>query len=179
MIPREVPMVLEKDELVERLNHEVRILLHLVSKARPADLDYRPAPRQRSLQELLEYLTVFPIIHVRTVTGGVWDGAAWGEAWRTEQAAAKGRSLDEIRNAIGRQPNLFADLIHPLADQDLRSEMEMFGRKSSRGELLVWMVLCHYAAYRMQLFLYLKACGREELGTMDLWAGIDAVAPKA
>ena len=54
-------MVLEKDELIERLNHEVRILLHLVSKVRPADLDYRPAPRQRSLQDLLEYLTVFPV----------------------------------------------------------------------------------------------------------------------
>ena len=157
----------------------MRILIHLVSKVRPADLDYRPAPRQRSLQDLLEYLTVFPVIHVRTVASGGLDISAWGEAWRTEQAAAKGRSLEEIRNAVARQPALFADLIHPLADEDLRSEMEMFGRKSSRGELLVWMVLCHYAAYRMQLFLYLKACGREELGTMDLWAGIDAPAPTA
>jgi hypothetical protein len=25
-----------------------------------------------------------------------------------------------------------------------------------------------------QLFVYLKACGREELGTMNLWAGVDA-----
>ena len=172
-------MVLEKNELVERLNHEVRVLLHLVSKVRPADLDYRPAPRQRSLQELLEYLTVFPGIHLRTVTSGGWDKAAWGEAWRTEQAAAKGRSLEQIRDKIARQPDLFADLIRPLTNEDLRSEMEMFGRKSSRGEQLVWMVLCHYAAYRMQLFLYLKACGREELWTMDLWAGIDAPAPTA
>ncbi len=28
-----------------------------------------------------------------------------------------------------------------------------------------------HAAYRTQLFLYLKACGREELSTMNLWAG--------
>jgi hypothetical protein len=172
-------MVLEKDELIERLNHEVRILIHLLSKVRPADLDYRPAPRQRSLQEFLEYLTVFPGIHLRTVAAGVWDKAAWGEAWRTEEAAAKGRSLEEIRNAIARQSDLFADLIDPLTDEDLRSEVEMFGRNWSRGELLVWMLLCHYAAYRMQFFLYLKACGREELWTMDLWAGIDAPAPTA
>jgi len=26
----------------------------------------------------------------------------------------------------------------------------------------------------MQLFLSLKACGREELSTLDLWAGVDA-----
>ena len=35
-------------------------------------------------------------------------------------------------------------------------------------------VLCGCAAYRTQLFLYLKACGRDELNTMNLWAGIDA-----
>ena len=32
-------------------------------------------------------------------------------------------------------------------------------------------------AYRMQLFLYLKACGREELNTMNLWVGMDQPMP--
>ena len=41
---------------------------------------------------------------------------------------------------------------------------------------LVNNVLSGYAAYRTQLFLYLKACGREELSTMNLWAGMDAPA---
>jgi hypothetical protein len=48
------------------------------------------------------------------------------------------------------------------------------GGKVSRGSTLVNLVLCGCAAYRTQLFLYLKACGREELGTMNLWAGVDA-----
>jgi hypothetical protein len=52
----------------------------------------------------------------------------------------------------------------------------MFGRTTSRGSMLVNMVLCGCAAYRTQLFLYLKACGREELTTMDLWAGVDTPA---
>jgi hypothetical protein len=50
----------------------------------------------------------------------------------------------------------------------------MFGRKSSRGSILVNMVLAGHAAYRTQLFCYLKACGRDELSTMNLWAGRDA-----
>jgi hypothetical protein len=50
------------------------------------------------------------------------------------------------------------------------------GNKTSRGALIVNLVLCGCAAYRTQLFLYLKACGREELGTMNLWAGVDARA---
>jgi len=53
----------------------------------------------------------------------------------------------------------------------------MFGRKASRGSWIVNLVLCHYAAYGMQLFLYLKASGREGLSTMNLWAGMDAPRP--
>ena len=41
------------------------------------------------------------------------------------------------------------------------------------------MALTHYAAYRMQLFLYLKSCGREELNTMDVWAGASSPMPVA
>jgi hypothetical protein len=167
-------MVLTKQELIGKLEHEVRILLHLASKVNPAKLDYRPTPKQRSLLELLQYLSIFSPIHLRTIKVGTWDMDAWSNAWRTEEAAAKARSLEEIKDAISKQPVLFSELLGSLTDADLRAEMEMFGTKSSRGSWLVWMVLCHYVAYRMQLFLYLKACGREELSTLDLWAGMDA-----
>ena len=42
----------------------------------------------------------------------------------------------------------------------------------SRGKWLVDYVLCVHAAYRTQLFCYLKACGREELNTMNLWGAL-------
>ena len=45
----------------------------------------------------------------------------------------------------------------------------------TKDELIVNLVLCHYVAYRMQLFLYLKATGGEELSTLNLWVGMDAV----
>jgi hypothetical protein len=35
-------------------------------------------------------------------------------------------------------------------------------------------VLGGHAAYRTQLFCYLKSCGRDELSTMNLWGGVDA-----
>ena len=41
-------MVLTKQELVESLQNEARILVHLVSKVQPSMLDYRPTPKQRS-----------------------------------------------------------------------------------------------------------------------------------
>lgn len=172
-------MVLNKEELIEMLQHEVRILLHLISKVDPAQLDYRPTPKQRSLLELLQYLTAFVPIHLRTIKAGVLNMDAWRTEWGVEEQAASARNLKEVKAAIAKQTELFAKLVKPLTDRDLRTEMEMFGQKSSRGEWLVWMVLCHYVAYRMQLFQYLKACSRKELSTLNLWAGIDALPKTA
>jgi hypothetical protein len=55
----------------------------------------------------------------------------------------------------------------------------MFGPPTSRGAFIVNLLMGGHAAYRTQLFLYLKACGREELGTMNLWGGMDAPPPAA
>lgn len=51
--------------------------------------------------------------------------------------------------------------------------MELFGFKAKRGPLLVYLVLCAHSAYRTQLFRYLKACGRDELNTVNAWVGAD------
>lgn len=167
-------MVLTKDELIAALQNEVRVLLHLASKVEPAMLDYRPTPKQRSMLELLQYLTIMGPIHLRGVLADTFDVDAWRAAWTAGDAAAKAMNLEEAKDAIGLHSALFADLLGPCSDSDLRAEIQMFGRKASRGSMIVSLVLCHYAAYRMQLFLYLKACGREELSTMNLWAGVDA-----
>lgn len=167
-------MVLTKDELVKSLQHEVRVLLHLASKVDPAKVDYRPTPKQRSLLELLQYITLVGPIHLRAVLASAFDMDAWRNAWTTGEAAAQVMNLEQAKDAIGKQPALYAELLGSCSDADLRAEIEMFGSKSSRGSWIVSLVLCHYAAYRMQLFLYLKAAGREELNTMNLWAGMDA-----
>ena len=167
-------MVLTKDELIAAIQHEVRVLLHLASKVDPAKLDYRPSARQRSTLEQLQYMVIMGPIHLRAIMADAFDMDAWRTAWRTGEATAKVMSLEEVKDAISRQPVLFAELLDSVSDADLRAEIEMFGRKASRGSLIVSLVLCHYAAYRMQLFLYLKASGREELNSMNLWAGIDA-----
>lgn len=167
-------MVLTKDELLAALASEVRIWLHLISKVDPEKLDYRPTPKQRSLLELLQYMTIMGPIHMPAVLADTFDMEAWGNSWQTGQAAAKVMNLEEVTDAIAKQPALFEELLAGCSDERLRGETEMFGHKASRGSLLVFLVLNHYSAYRMQLFLYLKLCGGEELGTMNLWAGMDS-----
>lgn len=167
-------MVLTKDELIKSLQNEVRVLLHLASKVDPTKLDYRPSAKQRSLLELLQYMTIMGPIHLQGVMARPFDMEAWGKEWTAREAAAKTMSLEETKESIATQPALFAEALGSCSDADLRAEVEMFGSRASRGSWIVSLVLCHFAAYRMQLFLYLKGSGREELNTMNLWVGMDA-----
>lgn len=166
-------MVLTRDELIGSLQNEVRILLHLSGKIDRSKLDYRPTAKQRSTLELVRYLSMMGPALVQAAKAGAFDGAAWTAA----EQVASARSFDEALPAIAAQPDAYAALLADVSDDDLRAEIDPFGAgKASRGAFLVNQVLCGCAAYRTQLFLYLKACGREELSTWNLWVGIDAPA---
>ena len=166
-------MVLTKSELIASLQQEVRILLHLSSKIDQTMLDYRPTAKQRSTIELLRYLTIMGPMLVRFTKAGNFDPAVW----TVEEKAAVARDFDQTVAAIAAQGDLYASLLGDMSDADFRTEIVMFGNKTTRGAFLVNLVLCGCAAYRTQLFVYLKACGRDELSTMNLWAGVDAPVP--
>jgi len=169
-------MVLTKSELISSLQSEVRILLHLATKVDRAKLDYRLTPKQRSTIELLRYLSMMGPTLVRYTLSASQDPEIWSAA--AKQADA--RDFDQTVAAIAAQSDEYARLLGEVSDADLRVEMPSIdGSTASRGAVLVNLVLCGYAAYRTQLFLYLKACGREELGTMNLWAGTDAPPAQA
>jgi len=166
-------MVMTKPELIAALQNEVRILLHLAGKIDHAQLDYRPTPKQRSTIELLRYLSMMGPALVEAAKAGAFDTAAWTAA----EKAASARTFDEALAAIAAQADAYATLLADVSDDGLRAEIDPFGAgTSSRGAFLVTQVLCSCAAYRTQLFLYLKACGREELNTWNLWVGIDQPA---
>ena len=166
-------MVLVKSELISQLQKEVDILLHLSKKIERSQLDYRPTPKQRSTIELLRYLSIMgPSLVQGTKTK--FDV----EAWQASTKAAAERDFDQTLAVIAGQKEFYAKELGSMSDADFRSEMDAFdGSKITRGLFIVNLVLCGHAAYRTQLFTYLKACGREELGTMNLWYGVDPPAP--
>jgi hypothetical protein len=167
-------MVLTKEELISSLQNEVRILLHLAGKVDSKALDYRPSPKQRTTMELLQYLVVMGPMLIRGVKAGAFDR----EAWQAAAAEAKAMNFDQVLTAIQKQSSTYAELLGTFSEADFSEGVDLFGSgKNSRGSVIVNMVLCGCAAYRTQLFLYLKACGREELNTMNLWAGTDAPMP--
>lgn len=165
-------MVLTKPELVAALQNEVRILLHLASKVDREKLDYRPTSGQRSTIELLRYLSMMGPALLQAGIAGTFDA----DAWTAGEKAVESQSLDQALAAIAAQGDAYATLLAGCSDADLRAEVDMFGERSTRGAFIANQLLCGCAAYRMQLFLYLKASGRTELGSMNLWGGVDATA---
>ena len=160
-------MVLTREELVASLQNEVRILLHLASKIDRSQLDYRPAPNQRSTLELLRYLTMMGPECIACIRSGVFDSASWQAA----QAAADRLDFDQVLAALERLTTRYAELIGKFSDADLHDEIQLLFWNASRASIIVNLVLCGQAAYRAQLFLYLKACGCPGLSTSNLWGG--------
>ena len=161
-----------KQQLIGSLQNEIHILLHLCSKVKPEMLDYRPTPKQRSTIELLRYLTVMGPVLVPSIKAG----AFLVDQWTAGTAAADALDFEGILKSLESQSAFYAEAISAFTEEELQTEIEMFGAKFLRGPMLVTMVLSGHAAYRTQLFCYLKSCGREELGTSNLWMGMDSPA---
>jgi hypothetical protein len=165
-------MVLAKDELVGLLAHEVNVLRHLITKIDDSSINYRPTEKQRSSIELVRYLVVQGPALVGAIKSGKFDGAAWGALAKD----AESMDLAALDAKLADQAAWYANEIGSMSDDDFRGVIQLFGPPSTRGAHLVSMILGNYAAYRTQLFCYLKLCGKTELTTSNLWRGMDAPA---
>jgi hypothetical protein len=169
-------MVLTKEELIASLRDEVRILVHLAGKVDQSKLDYRPTPKQRSTLELLQYMAVMGPTQIAVIKTGTFDRPTLSAIWGPAEAASRAMNFEQAVSAIQKQSDEYPRLLSGWTADDFRAEIDMFGNKSTRGSLIVNLVLGGHAAYRTQLFCYLKSCGRDELNTMNLWAGVDGAA---
>lgn len=169
-------MILSTSELVASLQTEVRIVLHLVSKVDADALDYRPTPGQRSTLELVRYLSMMGPAIVRYALASPPDIAIWTKA----EEASLGLTLDQAVARIAEHSEEYAALLGSVPDEKYREAFIDFdGKQTTVGAFIVNLVLCGCAAYRTQLFLYLKASGQASLNSMNLWSGADAAAPAA
>jgi len=99
------------------------------------------------------------------------------DSWTPLVQAAAARDFDQTLAALEAHKDIYAALVGDMEEGAFRAEVPAFdGTKTTCGAFIVNHVLCQCAAYRTQLFIYLKACGREELNTSNLWAGVDPVA---
>jgi hypothetical protein len=154
-----------REQFWKSASNEVRIIKHLATKIPEGKGDYRPSEAQRSTLELLQYLSATGMTTMKVMltenTKSYEDYVSWKEEVTLENFASK---MDE-------QEAQMKEMFEKMSDEDLKKEFDYYGNRT-KAEHLIEGVLKTFAAYRMQLFLYVKSCG-VNVNTMNLWAGID------
>lgn len=158
--------MITKQQYLGILGNEFRIIKHLAEKVTPEQLSHKPTDPQRTLQELMAYLTQ---IFISGIEGVVNND---GDAYKKYLGVGEAPTLENFAELMDKEFGEVEKLINSLSEEDMNTEINMWGRNQSKALHLMGM-LSIAAAYKMQLFLYMKQSGTANIGTMNLWAGMD------
>lgn len=158
--------MITKEEYICLLKNEFRIIKHLAEKIQPDQLAHRPTEAQRNMQELMAYLSQIFISGIEGVVTGN------PEAYKKYLGVGQAPTLENFAEMMDKQWTEVEPLLQSLTPEAMQEELTMWGRTQKRALHLMGM-LSIAAAYKMQLFLYMKQSGTSNIGTMNLWAGMD------
>lgn len=157
-----------KQQILEAMEHESTVVKHLLTLVPAGGLEYRPSAGQRSMLDLQRYLTYCANIGTTGALTGNWDHAP------AMQETAAALPPDAIAGAMDTQLAALAAVLEPITDDDLRDRDTAlpWGTGVKLGRALLMMGPQVLTAYRMQLFLYIKAAGVDSIGSSDCWVGV-------
>ncbi len=157
--------MITKEQYIDSFVKEIEIIKHLAEKVTPAMLEYHPTPKQRSTIELMQYLG-----HISATAINVFI-----DPTKDYMELAKAKDAVTFENFISKmdeQANIVRSLVGALTEEQLLKDVSFFGMSGSLSTHLL-SALKWITAYKMQLFLYIKANGVESIGTSNVWAGRD------
>ena len=162
--------MITRDDLINTLRHEMRVIKHLAAKVPPGQLDWRPTPKQRSTIELLRYITTCCIVPVRAMISGSWEHV------EAIEKASESLTAADIPAAMDRQMAEVEAAIRAIPEGDFLTKAATmpWGTPTKLGLSLIDCGVKPLVAYRMQLFLYAKQSGNADLGPANCWVGVDA-----
>lgn len=160
-----------KQNLIDSVSNEFRILKHLAEKI-PVDTEgYKPTEGQRTTLELLQYLSV--IFYATTEVIFANDTSLFAPLSQN----AKDTTLENFASIMDKQEMDFKASIEKFTDEEFSKIINLYGQgEKTKGVYLVESLLKWLSAYKMQLFLYIKSSGNTSLGTSNLWGGMDMPA---
>lgn len=155
------------EQYIKAFSKECAISIHLYGKMPPGGLDYRPTAGQRSTLELMRYLSYAPYNGVRRIVAGDWN------LGKPANEVTKDMPPSDFPMRMAWQAEEVAGILRSASLVALLEDDFTFPWKETmkKGEALVAHPLKWLTAYRMQLFLYLKAAGAGDLATPDIWHG--------
>lgn len=165
-------MITIKDVL-DSIRHEIKVIKHLASKIKPEHLDYRPHPKQRSVLELLQYISHAGITSTEYIKNGNWNHGR-----QNAENAAK-VNLSNFAQMMDQQMSKIEKVVNDAGEAKLaETRITLPSGATVTGDVALMNLPFRFlSAYRMQLFLYLKGCGLHELSTPNCWNGVEPQTP--
>ncbi len=163
-----------KEQLISAIGREFTILKHLGNKVEAQYLDHRFTEKQRTIHELMAYLAFSIEKQVQLIIIGQWEPSIFNNM----DALTKTFDHKQRDDLLKTEEEHIVKMIRGLDDEAMHEEITLFGKTDTRVTFLVDYLLTFFGAYKMQLFLQLKHAGRSELGTYNLWSGMDAPESK-
>ena len=160
--------MITKEMVIQTITKEVGTIKHLADKILPDTHNWKPTENQRSILELLQYLSHIGTTYSQMLTTGKIDH------FNDNAEKAKEMTPDQFNSKMDRELVTMTNTINGLTDTDLETKMIFFGGGEVTKSWIVLFLMENLIAYRMQLFLYLKQSGRPELSTFNNWMGMDA-----
>lgn len=164
--------VLNREQLLEEIALECDILKHLYAKIPVGGFDYRPTPGQRSMLEVLQY--------VSATGAAALYGIVRGDIRLATEIIDRNAEMpaENFIAELDRQMSDIREMLDGISDDDFQAKTAVYftGESIPYGRMIVKSTLKWLTAYRMQVFLYLKELGVEGIGTLNNWVGIDMPA---
>ncbi len=163
------------ESLINGLQRETDIIKHIASKVSVDKLDWRPTPTQRSLGELLHYLTACAITPAYAMVDGNWDRGKAAEEELTAQY-----SFETFEACMDRQMDRLHELLSPITPDEAMEKTTTlpWGEEVPLGVALIEAVWKCFCTYRVTLFITTKESG-VPLTSHNLWMGRDAEPAQA
>lgn len=166
--------MLSPEMLLNACLHEIKVIKHLATKMPVGGLRYRPSESQRTMLELMQYVSNTASMCGKAAIAGNWEHA---EEYANH---AKGATLENFSGRMDEQADELKATFEgvPSADWVGKDATLPWGQAVKLGDAMIMLTLQFLTAYRMQFFLYLKAAGATELSTANCWAGVDPAPAK-
>ena len=158
-----------KQHLLNTIVDEMKICRRLYTKI-PADkMDFRPKADMRSIHELLQYLcivgTALPVYWLNEVDSDFFA------AFNIKAAAVKELPHEKFLFKMNEQIEQIHYLFDQINEEDLLTKEVTYpwGGKAPFGEALIASSVKFITGYKLQLFLYIRMCSDQKIGTQDAW----------
>ena len=156
-----------KQHLFQNMEREIVLLKQLSKVIEEKDLEFRPQEKLRSVIELMRYLSTIGAVMLRWFI----DNDLTPEEWVKIREHQKTVTLQNFAERLDEQLVSIRQYMDRISEEDLLTKEVSLPSKEKMvlASAIINAPVKWLAAYRKELFVYLKLNGHTEMSTKEAW----------